>query len=98
MSADKPPEVPDPLDPNSDPVVMKGLTGADVGKSLLAIAAVVVPALSIGLILTAGSVRRTQGALVSHHLEWERRQAEIETVIAKADSAQSVVQEDEVDD
>ena len=98
MSEDKLPEAPEPLDPNSDPVAMKGLTGGDMGKTMLAILAAVVPAVSIGVILTAGSVGVTRGATVSHQLEWQRRQAEIETVIAKADNAQPVIEQDVVDD
>jgi hypothetical protein len=89
---------PEPLDPNSDPVSMKGLTGVDLGTSFFALVAAVVPALAIGLILAGGSVRRTMGATVSHNLEWQRRQAEIEAVIAKADGIEQFIEQDVVND
>ncbi len=86
MSENEPGTDNEPLDPNSDPKATQGLTKSDLHKGLLALTAAIAPAVGVGLILVAASSRAGRGATVTHRLEWQQRQAEIEQVIAQAES------------
>ena len=88
----------EPLDPNSDPEAMQGLTKSDLGKVMLAITAVAAPAVSLGLILAAGSVGTVRGATRTYQLDWQQRQAEIENVVAQAESTRDTTVQDVVHD
>ena len=94
MSESKPNADNAPLDPNSDPEAMQGLTKSDLRKAMLAITAALTPGVGIGLILVAGSVGRRTGATRTYQLEWQRRQAEIESVVAEAELTRDAIVQD----
>ena len=83
-----------PLDPNSDPEPKQGLTEADIGKGMLAVVAAVVPAVGVGLLLAAGSMGTTRGSTRTYHLEWQRRQAEVQQAVAQADADRAATAQD----
>ena len=94
MSEIKPNTDKEVLDPNGDPEATQGVTKSDLRRTLLALTAAFVPAVGIGLFLVAASVGRLSGATRSYQLEWQRRQAEIESVVAKAESTRDAAVQD----
>ena len=94
MSESKPSPDNELIDPNGDPDPMQGLTKSGLGKGLLAITAAIVPAVGLGLVLVSGSAGRRVGATRTYQLEWQQRQAEIENVVAQAESTRDTTVQD----